>query len=194
VHLAVFCGASPNVDPRLLVSARVVGQLAVERGFSVVYGGASTGLMGAVADGALAAGGEVIGVLPQMLVNREVAHRSLTRLEVVQTLHQRKARMAELASAFAILPGGFGTLDEAFEIVTWRMLGIHQKPIAFLDALGFWKPLQALVEHLAAQRFVGAGQSGLVQLCPTPDTLLDAVDPEVTPAHAQTLPGFSPPK
>jgi uncharacterized protein (TIGR00730 family) len=193
VRICVFCGSSNEVDPRLLVAARVVGQLIAKRGFGLVYGGASIGMMGAIADAALEGGAEVIGVMPKMLVDREVAHTRLTRLEVVQTLHQRKARMDELSNAIAVLPGGYGTLDEAFEVLTWRSLGLHDKPIAFLDALGFWKPLRALTDHLHAQRFVRTPLQQWINLCPTPESLLDALDPNTESSLTQTSPGFGPP-
>lgn len=175
MNIAVFCGSASDVDPRILVAGRVLGKMLAERRLGLVYGGASVGLMGAVADACIEGGGEVIGVIPQVLVDAEVAHRNLTRLEVVRDLHRRKARMAELADAFAVLPGGLGTLDETFDIVTWRTLGLHDKPIALLDTLGFWQPLQALLEHLVELRFVKAHNAKLLQLCPTPEALLDAL-------------------
>jgi hypothetical protein len=114
-------------------------------------------------------------VIPQVLVDAEIAHRNLTRLEVVRDLHRRKARMAELADGFAILPGGLGTLDECFDILTWRTLGLHEKPIAVLDTMGFWQPLKALLDHLVEARFAKAHNVKLLQFCPTPEALLDAL-------------------
>lgn len=175
MNIAVFCGSASDVDPRILVAGRVLGKQLAQRGLGLVYGGASVGLMGAVADAVIEAGGEAIGVIPQVLVDAEVAHRNLTRLEVVRDLHRRKARMAELADAFAVLPGGLGTLDETFDIVTWRTLGLHDKPIALLDTLGFWRPLKELLDHLVQSHFVKPKNAELLQLCPTPEALLDAL-------------------
>jgi uncharacterized protein (TIGR00730 family) len=173
MNIAVFCGSASDLDPRILVAGRVFGQQLAQRRLGLVYGGASIGLMGAVADAAIEGGGEVIGVIPQILVDAEVAHRNLTRLEVVRDLHRRKARMAELADAFAVLPGGLGTLDEAFDILTWRTLGLHEKPIAFLDTLEFWKPLRGLLDHLVGTRFVKPHNARLLQFCATPEAMLD---------------------
>lgn len=175
MRIAVFCGSAGTVDPRILVCGRVLGKLLAERRIGLVYGGASIGLMGALADACLEAGGEVIGVMPQVLVDAEVGHRGLTRLEVVRDLHTRKARMAELADGFAVLPGGLGTLDELFDILTWRTLALHHKPIALLDALGFWGPLRALMEHLVEQRFVKPANAALLRYCPTPEALVEAL-------------------
>ena len=172
MRICVFCGSASNVDPRLLVAARVLGAKLAERNIGLVYGGATVGMMGAVADAALEAGGEVIGVMPQFLVDTEIAHRGLTRLEVVRDLSARKVRMAEQSDAFAVLPGGFGTLDEAFEVITWRVLGLHEKPIAFLDALGFWRPLEALLDQLVSQRMAKPHARALFKLCDSPDELL----------------------
>jgi uncharacterized protein (TIGR00730 family) len=175
MNLAVFCGSASDIDPRILVAGRVLGQTLARRRIGLVYGGASIGLMGAIADATVEAGGTVIGVMPQVLVDAEVAHRNLTRLEVVRDLHTRKARMAELADAFAVLPGGLGTLDELFDVLTWRTLGLHEKPIAVLDTLEFWKPLRGLIDHLVEARFVKDHNARLVQFCASPEALLDAV-------------------
>lgn len=140
MRIAVFTGSSTGHDSHRELAALFATGLA-EAGAGIVYGGGRVGLMGVVADAALAAGGEVIGVIPQHLVDREVAHRGLTRLDVVDTMHQRKARMAELADAFVALPGGAGTLEELFEVFTWGQLGLHRKPTAVLDADGFYRPL-----------------------------------------------------
>ena len=175
MNIAVFCGSASELDPRIMVAGRVFGQQLARRGFGLIYGGASIGLMGAVADSAIEAGGEVIGVIPQVLVDAEIAHRNLTRLEVVRDLHRRKARMAELADGFAVLPGGLGTLDETFDIITWRTLGLHEKPIAFLDTLEFWKPLRAMLEQMVEMRFVKPHNARLLQFCPTPEAVLDAL-------------------
>ncbi len=145
-RVTVFCGSSPGSDPRFLSAAHELGRDLVRLGIGIVYGGASVGCMGAVADGALSEGGEVIGVLTRGLADRELAHLALTRLEIVESMHARKARMAELGDAVIALPGGFGTFDELFEALTWAQLGIDQKPIGVLDAHGFWSPLMAMLE------------------------------------------------
>lgn len=156
-RVCVFCGSSSGVRPEYEDAARGLGSALARRGIGVVYGGASVGLMGVVADAALAAGGEVIGVIPQALVDREVAHPRLSELHVVASMHERKAVMADLADAFVALPGGMGTLEELFEVFTWRQLGIHDKPIALLDVLGYWAGLAAFLEHAEAEGFLRAG-------------------------------------
>ena len=166
--VCVFCGASPKVGPRYLDLARDVGALLGARGVEVVYGGASVGLMGALADAALAAGGRVTGVIPASLRNRELAHRGLSELHVVDTMAARKDLMFARSTAFLTLPGGFGTLDELFEAVTLRQIGEHEKRIALLDADGFWQPLMAWVDRAVRERFV-------------PDNVRDAL--EVLPDH-----------
>ena len=140
-----------------------------------MYGGAHVGLMGLLADAALAAGGEVVGVLPQNLVEREVGHRGLTRLELVTTMHERKARMAELADAFVALPGGTGTLDELIEIMTWAQLGLHAKPIALYDVDGFWAPFLALLDHMVDNGYAPTSARAGLRVVTTPDELLAAV-------------------
>jgi uncharacterized protein (TIGR00730 family) len=175
MNIAVFCGASLPADPRILDAGRALGRLFAEKKIGMVYGGASIGLMGATADACLAAGGMVIGVMPQVLIDAEVGHRSLTRLEVVPDLHTRKARMAELSDGFAVLPGGLGTLDELFDILTWRTLGLHQKPVALLDTHSFWQPLQTLMRHLVQQGLVKPANAALLLHCPTPEALVEAL-------------------
>jgi uncharacterized protein (TIGR00730 family) len=153
-RVCVFCGASSGRLPAYAEAARAFGAAAARRGLGVVYGGGRVGLMGALADGALADGGEVIGVIPQELVARELAHRGLSDLHVVGTLHERKALMADLADGFVALPGGFGTLDELLEQLTWSQLGLHAKPIALLDVEDYWLPLIGLARHAAAEGFI----------------------------------------
>jgi uncharacterized protein (TIGR00730 family) len=153
-RVCVFCGASSGRRAAYAESARAFGALVAERGLGLVYGGGRVGLMGAVADGALAGGGEVIGVIPQELVDRELAHGGLTELRVVGSLHERKALMAELSDAFVALPGGFGTLDELMEQLTWAQLGLHRKPVGLLDVEGYWAPLIALARHATQEGFV----------------------------------------
>lgn len=153
-RVAVYCASNAGARPEYVECARALGALLAQRGLTVVYGGGRVGLMGALADAALAAGGEVIGVMPHGLVQREVAHHGLTALRVVDSMHERKAMIAELADAFITLPGGVGTLEEFFETWTWAQLGVHQKPIGLLDVAGYWAPLLALLEHVDAEGFL----------------------------------------
>jgi uncharacterized protein (TIGR00730 family) len=149
--VCVFCGANPGVRPSYAAAARHLGEVLAARGLTLVYGGASTGLMGAVADAALAGGGKVVGVLPEFMVAREVAHPGLTELHLVSSMHERKAAMAARADAFVALPGGFGTLDELFEVLTWSQLGLHHKPCALLDVDGYYAPLVTFLDRAAAE-------------------------------------------
>jgi len=152
--VAVYCASNAGVRPEYVECARALGTLLAQRGLTVVYGGGRVGLMGALADAALAAGGDVIGVMPHGLVQREVAHHGLTALRVVDSMHERKAMIAELADVFITLPGGVGTLEEFFETWTWAQLGVHRKPIGLLDVSGYWAPLLALLEHVEAEGFL----------------------------------------
>jgi uncharacterized protein (TIGR00730 family) len=172
-RVCVFCGASSGARAAYAAAARALGETAATRGVGVVYGGGRVGLMGAVADGALAAGGEVIGVIPKELVDRELAHRGLTELHVVGSLHERKALMAELSGAFAALPGGFGTLDELMEQLTWSQLGLHAKPVGLLDVEEYWRPLIALARHATEEGFVRQADLGAIAVAEAPDVLLD---------------------
>jgi len=153
-RICVFAGSNPGARPAYLAAAKALGAEIARRGCGMVYGGASIGLMGACADAALAAGAEVVGVLPRALGEREIAHHGLTELRVVGSLHERKAVMSALSDVVVALPGGCGTLDELFEAITWGQLGLHEKPIGVLDADGYWGPLLALLEHLNAEGFV----------------------------------------
>jgi uncharacterized protein (TIGR00730 family) len=160
MRVAVFCGSSAGREPRYAVAAAAFGRDLAAAGVGIVYGGASVGLMGVLADAALTAGGEVIGVIPGGLFAAEVPHQRLTQLQVVASMHERKAVMADLADAFVALPGGLGTLDELFEILTWRQLGLHAKPIALIDVGGFWDPLAEMLDGLTAAGFVPAETRG----------------------------------
>ncbi len=170
--VAVFCGSRFGTDPAYEAAAVEVGRTLAERGITLVYGGGRVGLMGAVADAAVAAGGEVVGVIPRSLDEREVAHAGLTELHVVETMHERKAIMADRADAFLALPGGMGTLEEIAEQWTWTQLGIHAKRSAFYDVGGFWRPLSALVESMVETGFLTAEHAALVTFDPDLDTLL----------------------
>ena len=156
--VCVYCGANAGAAPIYASTATELGRHLADAGLRLVYGGGNTGLMGAVANGVLDAGGEVTGVIPQHLVNWEVAHKGLTTLEVVGSMHERKSRMFDLSDGFIALPGGFGTLEEVFEMLTWRQLNIGQKPIAFLNVNGYYSPLMAMIEHMVAEKFLHADQ------------------------------------
>ena len=153
-RICVFCGSSPGTQEIYVQTAQEVGRLLCRRGIELVYGGGKVGLMGAVADACLAEGGRVIGIIPQMLVDKEVAHRGLSELRVVQTMHERKALMADLADAFVALPGGFGTWDELCEVLTWSQLGLHRKACAVLNVNGYYDPLLAMADRATADGFV----------------------------------------
>lgn len=159
-RVCVFCGSASGSRPGYAGAARELGTRLAHRGIGLVYGGAAVGLMGTVADAALAAGGEVIGVIPGALVDREIAHPGLSELHVVGSMHERKALMAELSGAFVALPGGLGTLEELFEVCTWRQLGLHAKPIALLDVEGYWAGLLAFLAHTEAEGFLRPGSLG----------------------------------
>lgn len=153
-RVLVFCGSSPGRHPAYAACAADLGRLLASRGLEIVYGGARVGLMGALADACLASGGTVIGVIPGRLVEHEIAHAGLTKLHVVETMHERKALMGELSDAVIALPGGTGTLDELFELFTWKQLGLHRKPIGLLDVDGYWQPLLRFLEHAVDERFL----------------------------------------
>jgi uncharacterized protein (TIGR00730 family) len=152
--IAVFCGSSPGKGDVYLAAARELGRALAAEGATVVYGGASVGTMGAVADAALDAGGKVVGVIPERLVQKELAHGSLTELVVVSTMHERKAIMSERASGYAVLPGGYGTYEELFEVITWKQLGIHKKPIVLCDIDGFYAPVRAQIQRAIDEGFM----------------------------------------
>jgi uncharacterized protein (TIGR00730 family) len=172
-RIAVFCGSHPGSDPRFMLQARALGHELATRGIGIVYGGASVGCMGALADGALAAGGEVIGVLPRGLAER--AHEGLTRFELVDSMHERKARMAALSDAVIALPGGYGTFDELFEALTWSQLGIDRKPIGILDDGGFWEPLIDMLDAAVETGFLRLPNRSLVGSFTSIDELLDSL-------------------
>ena len=156
--LCVYCGSSAGKHPDYAEQARTFGTGMAKRGITLVYGGGNVGLMGIVADAVLAGGGKVVGVIPRQLVEREVAHKGLSELVVVDTMHQRKTRMYELSDAFVALPGGFGTMDEMFEMLTWAQLGLHRYPCAFLDVRGYYAPLRGMMDRMVAEGFVQPGQ------------------------------------
>jgi uncharacterized protein (TIGR00730 family) len=171
-RLCVFCGSSPGQDPAYGELAAQLGRTLAQRGIGVVYGGGRVGLMGVLADAALAAGGEVIGVIPKPLLDREHGHRGLTQLRVVDSMHERKALMVELADGFVALPGGIGTLEELFEVWTWAQLGMHRKPCGLLDVGGFFTPLVGFLDHVVANGFVNPTTRAMLAVATTPDELL----------------------
>ena len=173
--VCVYCGSAGAVDERYRGAAGEIGRSLAEAGIGLVFGGGRVGLMGIAADAALAAGGHVVGVIPAALRNAELAHQGVSELVVVDTMHDRKRVMAERADAFAILPGGIGTLDEFFEIATWRQLRLHDKPIFIVDIAGYWQPLRALFEHITAQGFVTALVPRLVEIVPNVSALMAAL-------------------
>jgi uncharacterized protein (TIGR00730 family) len=173
--VCVFCGSANGVSGAYLVATQALAREAARRGVRIVYGGASVGLMGALADAALTSGGEVVGVIPRALVDREIAHTGLTQLHVVETMHERKATMAELADAFIALPGGLGTLEELFEVWTWGYLGLHAKPYGVLNVDGYYEPLIQFLDHARDQGFIRAAQRDMLAVDSDPNSLLDKV-------------------
>lgn len=174
-RLCVFCGANPGNKPAYLQQARELGTHMAELGLELVYGGGNVGLMGQVADAVLKSGGKAYGVIPQALVDRELAHQGLTRLEIVANMHERKARMASLADAFIALPGGYGTLEEFFEAITWSQLGLHGKPLGMLNTGGYYDGLIRFVERAIDEEFIRAPQVVLFVVRDEPKRLLDAL-------------------
>ena len=172
-RVLVFCGSSPGSRPEYSQTAEELGRLCASRGVEVVYGGAHVGLMGVLADATLGAGGKVIGVIPNRLVEAEIAHAGLTELHIVNTMHERKALMAELSDAVIALPGGTGTLDELFEMFTWSQLGLHRMPIGLLDVAEYWQPLLGFLEHAVNERFLRAAHFETLLVEHDPGALLD---------------------
>ncbi|MGC2321743.1 MAG: TIGR00730 family Rossman fold protein [Terriglobales bacterium] len=171
-RICVFCGSSVGANPAYAAAARELGRTLAERGLGVVFGGGKVGLMGVLADAVLAAGGDVIGVIPDALVAREIGHSGLTKLHVVRSMHERKTLMADLASAFIALPGGYGTFEEFFEAVTWTQLGIHQKPCGLLNVDGYYDAMLTLLERAVADGFIREANRGLVLDAPDIPRLL----------------------
>lgn len=174
--VCVFCGASAGANPAYREAAEAMGRAIAERKLTLVYGGGAVGLMGIVADAAMAAGGEVVGIIPQSLKDIEIGHNGLTRLEVVDGMHARKARMAELSDAFIALPGGLGTLEELFEVWTWGQLGYHRKPLGLLEVNGFYEKLGGFLDHIVDEGFVRQQHRDMLQINQSPTGLLDALD------------------
>jgi uncharacterized protein (TIGR00730 family) len=188
--VCVYCGASARVAEVHREAARQLGTLLARAGIQLVYGGGRVGLMGLVADAALAAGGRVVGIIPEHIKVLEVDHGALTELVVVDSMHARKRLMVDRSDAFVVLPGGLGTLDEAFEVLTWRQLRLHDKPVVIVDVAGYWAPLLHLVEHLKTEGFLTGNTAGLFRVVDTVDRVLEALraEPEpVTPVDSKWM-------
>jgi hypothetical protein len=173
LSICVYCGSRFGNSPAFLAAAQALGREIAQRGWRMVYGGGNVGLMGATADAAMSAGAEVVGVIPERLLNREVGHRGLTDLRVVASMHERKALMEELSDAFVAAPGGVGTLEELVEVLTWAQLGIHTKPVALLDTAGYWSPLVAWLDHAVTERFLRREHRDMLLRSEDPERLLD---------------------
>ena len=173
-RICVFCGSSPGAQPAYAEAARAMGRALVARGLGLVYGGGSVGLMGIVADAVLEAGGDVQGVIPDYLLKMEVGHDGCSELHVTGSMHERKRLMFELADGFVAMPGGLGTFEEIFEVLTWAQLGMHDKPCGLLDVAGYWQPVVAALDHAVAERFVRPQHRALLMAESSPEALLDA--------------------
>ncbi len=184
--LCILCGSREGSDPAYRQAAIRLGQLMAQHGVRLIYGGGSIGLMGVLADTVLAAGGEVVGVIPDFLVRYEVGHRRLTDLVITGSMHDRKRRMFEMADGFVVLPGGLGTLDETFEIITWKQLRLHDRPIVILDTAGYWGPLEALIRAAIDGGFAHPAIAGLFSFVKDPDDVLGALA-AAPPVRAEVL-------
>ena len=180
--VCVFCAANPGLNPAYATQATAMGRFLAESGRRVVFGGGRTGLMGALADGALAAGGEVIGIMPRHLVDREVAHTGLTELLVVESMHERKSRLADLSDGFLAMPGGLGTLEELFEVWTWGQLGLHRKPYGLLEVGGFFGPLLGFIDHAVREGFIRQEYRDLLVVDTEPASLISRMEAMLPPA------------
>ncbi len=189
--LCVYCGSSEGVDERHVAAASALGKAAAERGVRIVFGGGRVGLMGVMADAALTAGGAVTGIIPRHLMALEVGHEAIDDLRIVATMHERKMLMCDISDAFCILPGGFDTLDETFEIVTWRQLQLHDKPVVLVNLDGFWDPLVSLIEHQAAAGYIRPAHLKLFKVVDSIEAVFDTVaaapQPTLGPAAVDHL-------
>ncbi len=183
MKICVFCGSSPGKDPAYEEAAREIGTFFAKRDIELVYGGGQVGLMGTLADAALAAGGKVTGVMPAALVKREIAHKSLTSLIVVESMHERKAEMATRSDGFIALPGGAGTLEEVFEQWTWAQLGVHQKPCGFLNVKGYFDPLREMIGRIVTEGFMKADYAEMLTFSDSCEDILEAFEAYEPPAR-----------
>jgi len=183
-RICVFCGSSTGSQPEYRACAEELARELVSRKIGLVYGGGNVGLMGAIADAVLNAGGEAIGVIPEHLMTREIGHKQLTKLHIVGSMHERKALMADLSDAFIALPGGFGTLEEFFEVVTWSQLGLHLKPCGIINVLEYFTPLLSMLDHAVEERFLKPQNRALILARNTPSELLQALE-EWRPVHVE---------
>jgi uncharacterized protein (TIGR00730 family) len=186
-RLAVYCGAAIGTDPAFAALARALGEEMAARGIGLVYGGGRLGLMGVVADAVMTNGGEAFGVIPQALIDLEVAHTGLTNLEIVDSMHTRKARMTELTDAFVAIPGGIGTLDELFEAWSWNALGYHAKPFALLNVNGFWDDMIAFLDHVAASGFLSPARRAQLLVADTIGQAIDLLDAAIGAAEPKMV-------
>ncbi len=186
-RLAVYCGSSIGTDPVFADTARLIGETLACRGIGLVYGGGRLGLMGVVADSALKAGGEAYGVIPQALIDLEVAHTGLTELHIVQTMHERKARMTDLTDAFVAIPGGIGTLDELFEAWSWNALGYHAKPFALLNVNGFWDGMIDFLDHVTRSGFMSQSRREQLLVGESIDEVIDMLDSAASTRERQMV-------
>ena len=186
-RVCVYAGSNPGNDPAFADAARALAAVLAERGIGIVYGGGKVGLMGVIADSALAAGGEVVGVMPQALIDREIGHGGLTELQVVDSMHERKARMAELADAFIAVPGGIGTLEELIEVYTWSQLGIHDKACGVLNVNGYYDALARFLDHAVTAGFLRPQHREVLSVAADPAELLDQLAAFTPPKVAKWL-------
>jgi uncharacterized protein (TIGR00730 family) len=185
--LCVYCGSNTGADPEFAAATRAMAALLAGRGIRVVYGGGAVGLMGVLADAALAEGGEVVGVIPQALMDREIGHKGLTELHVVGTMHERKALMAELADGFVALPGGVGTLEELVEVYTWSQLGLHRKPLGLLNVSGYYDGLAAFLDHAVREQFLRPEHRAVLVVESEPEALLERLEQAEPPRLVKWL-------
>ncbi|WP_069130164.1 LOG family protein [Rhodohalobacter halophilus] len=172
MNICIYCGSSPGNNPKIIEQAKAFGRLMAEQGYNLIYGGSSLGIMGAIADSVMINGGEVIGVIPENLFSKEVAHRGITRLITVKDMHQRKSHMAELADAFVAFPGGFGTMEELFEIITWNQIGLLKKPVTIMNLEGYYNSLVKMIDQAVEAGFIKPENRKIVQVAETLDECL----------------------
>jgi uncharacterized protein (TIGR00730 family) len=181
--VCVYCGSAPGAKPVYAEAAKAFGRALVEADMSLVYGGGRVGLMGLIADEVLARGGRAVGVIPELLLSKEVGHTDLTELHVVPDMHERKKKMADLSDAFVAMPGGVGTFEELFEVYTWAQLGYHQKPVALLDVDGYYDPLLAMLRHTVEEGFMRAAYLDMLQVAADPAAMIEVLQRYVPPVH-----------